>query len=90
MDPGFDQWEVNDMNAVTIAIALVAGVVIGVDIAYLFQRRYRLLRKRFSPEYSLVVTETGDRWRAKSALEHRAKRAKRLHVHTFTPAEHRH
>jgi hypothetical protein len=76
------------MNAVTIAIALVVGIVIGVDLACLFQRRSRRLRKRFGPEYSLAVAETGDRWRAESALEHRAKRAKRLHVHTLTPAEH--
>ena len=78
------------MNAVTIAIALVVGIVIGVDIACLFQRRSRLLRKHFGPEYSFAVAETGDRWRAESALQHRAKRAKRLHVHTLTPAEHRH
>ena len=78
------------MNAVTIAIALVVGIVIGVDLACLFQRRSRRLRKRFGPEYSLAVVETGDRWRAESALEHRAKRAKNLHVHTLTPAEHRH
>jgi len=76
------------MNAVTIAIALVVGIVIGVDLACLFQRRSRRLRKRFGPEYSLAVVETGDRWRAESALEHRAKRAKNLHVHTLTPAEH--
>ena len=56
------------MNAVTIAIALVVGIVIGVDIAYFFQRRSRLLRKRFGPEYSLAVAETGDRWKANSGL----------------------
>ena len=76
------------MNAVTIAIALVVGIVIGVDLACLFQRRSRRLQKRFGPEYSLAVAETGDRWRAEFALEHCAKRAKRLHVHTLTPAEH--
>ena len=76
------------MNAITIAIALVVGIVIGVDLACLFQRRSRRLQKRFGPEYSLAVAETGDRWKAEFALEHRAKRAKRLHVHTLTPAEH--
>ena len=75
------------MSAVTIAIALVVGIVIGIDLACLFQRRSQRLRKRFGPEYSLAVAEIGDRWRVKSALEHRAKRPKRLHVHTVSSAE---
>jgi len=79
------------MNAATIVIVLVVGIVVGVGIAYLFQRNRSLrLRKRFGPEYSCAVAETGDRWRAESALEHRAKRVERLHVRTLSSAERRH
>ena len=79
------------MNAATIVIVLVVGIVVGVGIAYLFQRNRSLrLRKRFGPEYSRAVAETGDRWRAESALEHRAKRVERLHVRTLSSAERRH
>ena len=79
------------MNAETIVIALVVGIVVGVGVAYLFQRNRSLrLRKRFGPEYSRAVAETGDRWRAESALEHRAKRVERLHLRTLSSAEHRH
>ena len=79
------------MNAATIVIVLVVGVVVGVGIAYLFQRNRSLrLRERFGPEYSRAVAETGDRWRAESALERRAKRVERLHVRTLSSAERRH
>ena len=79
------------MNAATIAIVLVVGIIVGVGIAYLFQRnRSMRLRKRFGPEYAHTVAETGDRWRAESALEHRAKRVDRFHVSSLTPAERQH
>ena len=79
------------MNVPTIAIVLVVGIVVGVGIAYLVQRTRSLrLRERFGPEYSRAVAEIGDRWRAESSLEHRAKRVERLHVRTLTPAERRH
>ena len=79
------------MNAATIAIVLVVGIVVGIAITYFFQRNRSLrLRQRFGPEYSRAVAETGDRWRAESALEHRAKRVERLHIRTLDPAERRH
>lgn len=79
------------MNAATISIVLVVGIIVGVGIAYLFHHNRSLrLRKRFGPEYARAVAETGDRWRAESALEHRAKRVERLHVRSLTPAERQH
>jgi len=79
------------MNAATIAIVFVVGFVIGVGVAYLVQRNRSVrLRERFGPEYSRTVAETGDRWRAESTLEHRAKRVERLHIRTLTPAERSH
>jgi hypothetical protein len=79
------------MNAATIAIVLIVGIAVGIVIAYLFQRnRSFRLRERFGPEYSRTVAETGDRWRAETALEHRAKRVERLHIRTLTPVERRH
>src|SRR5215831_13310125 len=79
------------MNAATIAIVLVVGLVIGAGVAYLVQRSRSLrLRERFGPEYSRTVAETGDRWKAESGLEHRAKRVERLHIRTLTTAERSH
>jgi hypothetical protein len=76
------------MNAATIVIVLIVGIAVGVAIVYLFRRNRSLrLRERFGPEYSRTVAETGDRWSAESALEHRAKRVERLHIRTLTPAE---
>ena len=79
------------MNPATIAIVLVVGVIIGVGVAYLFERtRSSRLRERFGSEYSHTVAETGDRWKAESALENRARRVKSFPIRVLTPTERRH
>ena len=68
-------------------MALVIGLAVGIGIALIlvlfFFNRSRRLKDRFGPEYSRAIAETGDRWKAESALQHRKKRVDSLHIRTL-------
>jgi hypothetical protein len=68
---------------VSIAIALVAGLAVWL---YLRQRRSKLLRERFGPEYDRVVSQQGDRRRAEGVLEFREKRRESLEIRPLSEA----
>ncbi len=60
-------------------IVVIAGVIVIVLVTvavwfYSRQRRSKLLRERFGPEYDRVVREEGDARKAEGVLEFRAKR----------------
>lgn len=78
-----------NMNGPTgIVIGLVLGIAIVSIAALIFLRkRSQVLRERFGPEYTRQVSESGDRWKAESALEHRKKRVESLHIRVLTAAE---
>lgn len=62
---------------VGIAIALVAGLALWL---YVRQRRSKLLRERFGPEYDRVVSQQGDKRRAEGVLEFREKKRESLKI----------
>jgi hypothetical protein len=64
---------------IAVAVVLAAGVV-----WFALRSRSERLRKRFGPEYSRVVDETGNRWRAESALHDRETRVKSLHIRALS------
>jgi hypothetical protein len=65
---------------------IAAAVVVFVILALLAVRRRRSerLRQRFGPEYERTVLEAGDVRKAEAALEARAVRVKRLHIHPLS------
>lgn len=71
-------------------IVFIAAVIVIVLVAaagwfYSRQRRSKLLRQRFGPEYDRVVREEGDPRKAEGVLEFRAKRRKSFKIR---PLEH--
>jgi len=60
-----------------IAIALVAGLAIWL---YVRQRRSKLLRNKFGPEYDRVISQEGDKRRGEGVLEFREKKRETLHI----------
>ena len=76
------------MNTTALFITVIALVIVIVAIAFFVLRnRSRRLQERFGPEYKRTVAETGGRWKAESALEHRAKRVAQLNIRHLTPVE---
>jgi hypothetical protein len=75
-------------TAAAIVIAAILGIVVGTVAFYLVQRsRTQSLRQHFGSEYSRTMAETGDRWRAESALRSRTKRVERLHIRPLDRSE---
>ena len=74
-----------------ILVAMVLGAIFGAGVAYIFQRHRSVrLSRRFGPEHSRTIAETGSQWKAESALELRAKRVRQLHIRPLDPAERKH
>jgi hypothetical protein len=75
-----------NINVAAIVLLIVLGIVIGIAFYYLFQRtRSMRLAKKFGPEYSAVIAETGDRRRAESKLLHREQRVEKLPIRALPP-----
>ena len=74
-----------------ITVAILIGAVLGAVAASIFQR-YRSLRlsRRFGPEYSRMIAETGNQWKAEAALELRRKRVRQLHIRPLDRSERKH
>lgn len=78
------------MNNMTlfIVIAAVAGVLLGIAIAYLLQqRRTQRLKDQFGEEYGRVVAESANRHRAEDQLVQRQKRVEQFHIRPLSATE---
>jgi hypothetical protein len=77
------------MTATGIVLIIVAIAVIAILGWYLMrERRSKLLRSRFGPEYEHVLREVGDRHRAEDALARRQERMEKVHVRPLSHEEH--
>lgn len=69
------------MSTVAIVVLGVVVAAVVVALAWYFRRqRSERLYGRFGPEYERAVTQFGDRRKAESELERRAKRVERFHL----------
>jgi hypothetical protein len=76
------------MGTATIVVLVIAVIAIGVaTYFYLQQRRTQSLHGRFGPEYERTVAAIGDRRRAESELEMRAKRVESYPIRELSPSE---
>ena len=67
---------------------LIALVLIGAVVWITMNRmRSQRLRQRFGPEYDRTIREEGNLRKAEAALEARAKRVAKLHIHPLSPAD---
>ena len=72
-------------NAVVVAVIIGVAIILAAALVWFaLQNRSERLRRRFGPEYSRTVSETGNRWRAESALHDREKRVASLHVRALS------
>ncbi len=74
----------------TVAVLLVVLIVAFASVAlvgYFRWQRSKGLHSRFGPEYQRAVTQFGDKRRAESELERRAKRVERFHIHDIPVEE---
>jgi hypothetical protein len=78
------------MNMTVVILVAAAVVAIAVALAFYYRRkRTEQLHNRFGPEYERAVTQLGDRQKAESELEGRAKRVKQFHIHAISAEERR-
>jgi len=77
------------MDSTTIAIIIVGTlVVLGLILwAVSRERRTRVLRDRFGPEYEREVRHTGSRGRAEAELDRRVQRVGRLSIRPLPESE---
>jgi hypothetical protein len=68
---------------VGIALVLVAGLALWL---YLRQRRSKMLRERFGPEYDRVVSQAGDKRRTEGVLEFRERKRNTLRIRARSEA----
>jgi hypothetical protein len=81
-------WEKNQMSTTTVIVLAVAIVAIAcAAFFYLQTRRTQSLHGRFGPEYERTIAEVGDRRKAESELESRAKRVERYPIRDLSPQE---
>jgi len=73
----------------TVIILVVALIVVAGIAGWMFyqKRRTEMLKTRFGPEYQHAVYEYGDRTRAEAALEKRAERREKYHIHPLSPED---
>lgn len=77
------------MTATGIVLIVIAVAVIAVLGWYLArERRSKLLRSRFGPEYDYAMREFGDRHRAEDALATRQRRMEKIRVRPLSHEEH--
>ena len=76
------------MSTTTIIVLIFAIAALGLAAFLYYQkRRSERLHGRFGPEYERTVNEFGDRRKAESELERRARRVERFHIRDLTPEE---
>jgi len=76
------------MNTAAWMVLIVAIAAIGAAAFFYFQKqRSQRLHGQFGPEYERAVNDFGDRRRAESELERRARRVERYHIHDLPPGE---
>jgi hypothetical protein len=75
-------------TAITIAVVLVAVIVVGaLAIITMRRRRTHQLQSRFGPEYERAVNDVGDRRRAEMELHEREKRVHKLEIRPLSASE---
>lgn len=76
------------MNATTLFLLVLIGVVIAVGLLILLgRRRSAALRQRFGTEYGRTVGELGDERKAGAELAAREERVHGLNIRALTPEE---
>lgn len=75
------------MNTETAVVVIVALLVVGAVVAFLWkqQRRTHDLRDRFGPEYDRAIDERGGRSKAEAELRRRERRVERLSIRPLPP-----
>lgn len=65
-----------DQRTLIVIVAAIAAIIVIAILGWLYsrQRRSKLLRQRFGPEYDRVVQQEGDQRKAEGVLEFRSKR----------------
>ncbi len=71
---------------ILIVVAVVLVAIVGIFI-YLNQRSAPACRKRFGPEYTRTLEETGNKYKAESKLEKLEKRVDKFSLHPLLPEE---
>jgi hypothetical protein len=74
-------------GVVVVVVVVILAIVAIVGWLYSRQRRTKLLRQRFGPEYDRVVREEGEQRKGEAVLEFRAKRRHSLHIHPLQPEQ---
>jgi hypothetical protein len=79
--------DTNTTILILVAI-LVVGALAGAGLwLYHKERRSKLLKERFGPEYDKTVQERGTRREAEAELAERKQRVEKLTLHPLSPAE---
>jgi len=70
-------------------IGLVVAILAIAAAAFLYYQKHRSerLHSSFGPEYDRAITDFGDRRKAESELERRAKRVEQFRIHPLAPEE---
>src|SRR5687767_1626298 len=77
-----------DQRLLFLIIGIVVVVAIGLGVwAYLKQRRRKMLRSRFGPEYDRTVVQMHDRNRAEAELLRREKRVQKFQLRALPSSE---
>src|SRR5215471_6895261 len=69
---------------IIIGVAIVAAVVVW---SILRQRRSKMLRRRFGPEYDRALHEFGNESKAEDVLLARQRRMQKINIHPLSPEE---
>src|SRR4051794_41768244 len=76
------------MSTTTIIVLIFGIAALGLAAFLYYQKlRSERLHGRFGPEYDRTVSELGDRRKAESELERRARRVERFHIRNLSPQE---
>ena len=76
------------MSTTTFIILVIAILAIaGTAFLYFQKRRTEHLHGRFGPEYDRAIDEFGDRQKAESELERRARRVSRFRIRDLSPEQ---
>src|ERR1700722_13450774 len=75
------------MNAVVLAVALIAVALVLIAWFAIQKQRTSRLKRRFGSEYGRAVTELGSQAKAEAELRKREARVARLNITPLTPAD---
>jgi hypothetical protein len=75
------------MDTTTLAVIIIAALIVIAALVWVFTRRKRSeqLRGRFGPEYDHAVRQLGSQTKAEDALAARQRRMERIPIHPLAP-----